>query len=69
MNASGLLHKWHVPKQVPSRTPECPVRAGAAREKLTRTIALRHWLWIYILVAVIALAVGYYVFGGANMGR
>jgi len=30
---------------------------------------VRHWLWVYILIAAIALAAGYVVFGGANMGR
>ena len=33
------------------------------------TQKLRHWLFVYILIAVIALAAGYYVFGGANMGH
>ena len=30
---------------------------------------MRHWLVAYIVIALIALAIGYYVFGGADMGR
>jgi hypothetical protein len=27
------------------------------------------WLWVLGVVALIALAAGYFTFGGANMGR
>jgi hypothetical protein len=30
---------------------------------------VRHWLVAYIVIALIALAIGYYVFGGADMGH
>ena len=47
--------------------------ASLCRAGLTKTDRdirkLRHWLFVYILIAVIALAAGYYVFGGANMGH
>jgi len=32
-------------------------------------INARRWLVVYLIIALIALAVGYYIFGGANMGR
>jgi len=35
----------------------------------TKKINPRRWLVVYIIVALIALAAGFYFFGGANMGR
>jgi hypothetical protein len=54
MTASGLRELQHLPKQV---------RQGTKGQKV------RRWLLVFFVIALIALAAGYYTFGGADMGR
>jgi hypothetical protein len=47
--------------------------ANLCRGGLTKTDRdtqkLRLWLFVFLVIAVIALAAGYLTFGGADMGR